>query len=60
MSGWSAAATTIRGGERRRPPAQSPVPMIRWSEEREAELAELAAKGAGDLSVSLGHRGVAR
>ncbi len=32
------------------------VPMIRWSEEREAELAELAVKGAGDLSVSLGHR----
>jgi hypothetical protein len=30
--------------------------MIRWSEEREAELAELAAKGADDLSVSLGHR----
>ncbi|MET7620132.1 IclR family transcriptional regulator [Streptomyces sp. NPDC005408] len=36
------------------------VPMIRWSEEREAELAELAAKGAGDLSVSLGHRGGTR
>ncbi|MFD4941447.1 IclR family transcriptional regulator [Streptomyces sp. NPDC058239] len=33
------------------------VPMIRWSKEREAELAELAAKGACDLSVSLGHRG---
>ncbi|MEU8952770.1 IclR family transcriptional regulator [Streptomyces sp. NPDC048518] len=33
------------------------VPMIRWSEERESELAELAAKGAGDLSVRLGHRG---
>ncbi|WP_149182188.1 IclR family transcriptional regulator [Streptomyces sp. TRM49041] len=33
------------------------VPMIRWSEEREAELAELAAKGADDLSASLGHRG---
>ncbi|MDT9683542.1 IclR family transcriptional regulator [Streptomyces sp. TRM76323] len=33
------------------------VPMIRWSEEREAELAELAAKGAADLSVRLGHRG---
>ncbi|APY85382.1 IclR family transcriptional regulator [Streptomyces alfalfae] len=32
------------------------VPMIRWSEERERELAELAAKGAGDLSVRLGHR----
>ncbi|MGV9878749.1 IclR family transcriptional regulator [Streptomyces sp. NPDC003006] len=36
------------------------VPMIRWSEERESELAELAAKGAGDLSVRLGHRGGAR
>ncbi|MFF8653517.1 IclR family transcriptional regulator [Streptomyces huasconensis] len=33
------------------------VPMIRWSEERERELADLAAKGAGDLSVRLGHRG---
>ncbi|MBD0741274.1 IclR family transcriptional regulator [Streptomyces sp. CBMA152] len=33
------------------------VPMIRWSGEREAELAELALKGAGDLSVRLGHRG---
>ncbi|OEJ28151.1 IclR family transcriptional regulator [Streptomyces agglomeratus] len=32
------------------------VPMIRWSEAREAELAELAAKGAADLSVRLGHR----
>ncbi|MEU4348050.1 IclR family transcriptional regulator [Streptomyces sp. NPDC023838] len=32
------------------------VPMIRWSEAREAELAELALKGAGDLSVRLGHR----
>ncbi|MGW7084394.1 IclR family transcriptional regulator [Streptomyces sp. BA2] len=33
------------------------VPMIRWSEQREQELAELAAKGAGDLSERLGHRG---
>ncbi|MEV6549633.1 IclR family transcriptional regulator [Streptomyces sp. NPDC051597] len=33
------------------------VPMIRWTEAREAELAELALKGAGDLSVRLGHRG---
>ncbi len=33
------------------------VPMIRWTEERERELADLAAKGAGDLSVRLGHRG---
>ncbi|MEU6995367.1 IclR family transcriptional regulator [Streptomyces sp. NPDC046465] len=33
------------------------VPMIRWSEQRESELAELAAKGADDLSLRLGHRG---
>jgi DNA-binding IclR family transcriptional regulator len=33
------------------------VPMIRWSEERETELAELAAKGASDLSTRLGYRG---
>jgi IclR family KDG regulon transcriptional repressor len=32
------------------------VPMIRWSEQREQELADLAAKGAGDLSERLGHR----
>ncbi|MFF2409382.1 IclR family transcriptional regulator [Streptomyces sp. NPDC058092] len=36
------------------------VPMIRWSEEGEAELAELAARGAADLSARLGHRGGAR
>ncbi|MEV5597750.1 IclR family transcriptional regulator [Streptomyces sp. NPDC052496] len=33
------------------------VPMIRWSEERCAELAGLARKGAGELSARLGHRG---
>ncbi|MBQ0984843.1 IclR family transcriptional regulator [Streptomyces sp. F63] len=33
------------------------VPMIRWSEERHAELAELAAKGAAELSGRLGYRG---
>ncbi|MEU2428404.1 IclR family transcriptional regulator [Streptomyces sp. NPDC007861] len=33
------------------------VPMSRWSDQRESELAELAAKGAADLSVRLGHRG---
>ncbi|MFF1417681.1 IclR family transcriptional regulator [Streptomyces sp. NPDC058200] len=33
------------------------VPMSRWSDEREAELAQLAAKGADALSVRLGHRG---
>ncbi|WNE96365.1 IclR family transcriptional regulator [Streptomyces luomodiensis] len=32
------------------------VPTIRWSEERQAELEELAAKGAAELSVRLGHR----
>ena len=36
------------------------VPMSRWSEQRELELGELAAKGAADLSLRLGHRGVAR
>ncbi|MFD3518374.1 IclR family transcriptional regulator [Streptomyces sp. NPDC058657] len=36
------------------------VPMIRWTEEREAELAGLAAKGAADLSLRLGHRGAGR
>jgi DNA-binding IclR family transcriptional regulator len=35
------------------------VPMIRWSEERRAELEELAVKGAADLSERLGHRSVA-
>ncbi len=34
------------------------VPMIRWSDERHAELSRLAAKGAADLSERLGHRGV--
>ncbi|NBM21120.1 IclR family transcriptional regulator [Streptomyces sp. GC420] len=33
------------------------VPMIRWSEERQAELEQLAVKGAADLSTRLGHRG---
>ncbi|MFC7303789.1 IclR family transcriptional regulator [Streptomyces monticola] len=36
------------------------VPMIRWSEEREDELSELAGKGAADLSVRLGYRGGTR
>ncbi|WP_329188029.1 IclR family transcriptional regulator [Actinacidiphila glaucinigra] len=36
------------------------VPMIRWSEERRAELEELAAKGAAELSERLGHRDGAR
>ncbi|MFE7568170.1 IclR family transcriptional regulator [Streptomyces sp. NPDC057539] len=33
------------------------VPMIRWSDAREEELARLATKGAGALSARLGHRG---
>lgn len=33
------------------------VPMIRWSEEREEELAALAVEGAEDLSGRLGHHG---
>ncbi|WP_299538294.1 IclR family transcriptional regulator [uncultured Streptomyces sp.] len=33
------------------------VPMSRWSEEREDELARLAAKGADALSGRLGHHG---
>ncbi|MFJ2113895.1 MULTISPECIES: IclR family transcriptional regulator [unclassified Streptomyces] len=33
------------------------VPMIRWSDEREEELARLALKGAAALSARLGHRG---
>ncbi|WP_433544036.1 IclR family transcriptional regulator (plasmid) [Streptomyces sp. CA-294286] len=36
------------------------VPMIRWTEERERELGELAAKGAADLSLRLGYRGMPR
>ncbi|GAA3235584.1 IclR family transcriptional regulator [Streptomyces thermocoprophilus] len=35
------------------------VPMIRWSDERRAELEQLAAKGAADLSERLGHRSAA-
>ncbi|GGU43684.1 transcriptional regulator [Streptomyces daghestanicus] len=35
------------------------VPMIRWSDERRAELEQLAAKGAADLSEHLGHRSAA-
>ncbi|MEV1019030.1 IclR family transcriptional regulator [Streptomyces sp. NPDC050264] len=35
------------------------VPMIRWSDAREGELAQLAVKGAADLSERLGHRGQA-
>ncbi|MGW1022116.1 IclR family transcriptional regulator [Streptomyces sp. NPDC002577] len=34
------------------------VPMIRWSDDRQGELEQLAAKGAADLSERLGYRGV--
>ncbi|MFI6686374.1 IclR family transcriptional regulator [Streptomyces sp. NPDC050485] len=54
----SCVAAPVRDGAGRVVAALSvSVPMIRWSEEREAELAGLAEKGAGDLSVRLGHRG---
>ncbi|MCX3059971.1 IclR family transcriptional regulator [Streptomyces beihaiensis] len=33
------------------------VPMIRWSDALESDLAQLAVKGAADLSERLGHRG---
>ncbi|NLU71634.1 IclR family transcriptional regulator [Streptomyces sp. HNM0575] len=32
------------------------VPTVRWSEERRDELADLAVKGAAELSCRLGHR----
>jgi DNA-binding IclR family transcriptional regulator len=35
------------------------VPMVRWSEDRRAELEQLATKGATELSERLGHRTVA-
>ncbi|MEU3505434.1 IclR family transcriptional regulator [Streptomyces hundungensis] len=54
----SCVAAPVRDGTGRVVAALSiSVPMIRWSGERESELAELAQKGAGDLSVRLGHRG---
>ncbi|MFF7700891.1 IclR family transcriptional regulator [Streptomyces lydicus] len=54
----SCVAAPVRDGTGRVVAALSiSVPMIRWNEEREAELAELAAKGASDLSVRLGYRG---
>ncbi|MBW5425531.1 helix-turn-helix domain-containing protein [Streptomyces sp. BG9H] len=57
----SCVAAPVRDGAGRVVAALSiSVPMIRWSEAREQELAELAAKGADDLSVRLGHRGDAR
>lgn len=54
----SCVAAPVRDGAGRVVAALSiSVPMIRWSEDRERELAGLAAKGADDLSVRLGHRG---
>jgi IclR family KDG regulon transcriptional repressor len=34
------------------------VPTIRWSDDRRAELGQLAAEGATELSIRLGHRKV--
>lgn len=57
----SCVAAPVRDGAGRVVAALSiSVPMIRWTEEREADLADLATKGADDLSVSLGHREAAR
>ncbi|MDT9687105.1 IclR family transcriptional regulator [Streptomyces sp. P9(2023)] len=54
----SCVAAPVRDGAGRVVAALSvSAPVIRWSEERERELVELAAKGAADLSVRLGHRG---
>ncbi|WP_030562114.1 IclR family transcriptional regulator [Streptomyces aureocirculatus] len=54
-------AAPVRDGARHVVAALSvSVPMIRWTEERETELADLAVKGAADLSARLGHRGAAR
>ncbi|MFE9370535.1 IclR family transcriptional regulator [Streptomyces sp. NPDC006711] len=55
----SCVAAPVRDGAGRVVAALSvSVPMVRWSERREAELAELAQKGAADLSERLGHRGM--
>ncbi|MFF8289590.1 IclR family transcriptional regulator [Streptomyces sp. NPDC016309] len=57
----SCVAAPVRDGSGRVVAALSiSVPVIRWTEQREAELAALAAKGAEDLSLRLGHRGGAR
>ncbi|MET9954886.1 IclR family transcriptional regulator [Streptomyces sp. NPDC006339] len=53
----SCVAAPVRDGSGRVVAALSiSVPVIRWSEEREAELGALAARGAADLSLRLGHR----
>jgi DNA-binding IclR family transcriptional regulator len=56
----SCVAAPVRDGTGRVVAALSiSVPMIRWSEERRAELETLAARGAAELSARLGHRGAA-
>ncbi|MER7518374.1 IclR family transcriptional regulator [Streptomyces sp. NPDC126499] len=53
----SCVAAPVRDGSGRVVAALSiSVPVIRWSEERETELTTLAARGAADLSLRLGHR----
>ncbi|MFF3171824.1 IclR family transcriptional regulator [Streptomyces sp. NPDC057900] len=54
----SCVAAPVRDGGGRVVAALSiSVPMIRWSDEREQELASLAAAGAEALSARLGHHG---
>ncbi|MCX4726791.1 IclR family transcriptional regulator [Streptomyces sp. NBC_01306] len=54
----SCVAAPVRDGSGRVVAALSiSVPMIRWSEERESELEQLALDGAAELSTRLGHRG---
>lgn len=53
----SCVAAPVRDGTGRVVAALSiSVPVIRWSDDREDELALLAADGAADLSARLGHR----
>ncbi|WP_328538935.1 IclR family transcriptional regulator [Streptomyces sp. NBC_00344] len=55
----SCVAAPVRNGAGRVVAALSiSVPMIRWSDERESELEQLALKGAAELSTRLGHRGL--
>ncbi|MFJ2895411.1 IclR family transcriptional regulator [Streptomyces sp. NPDC087218] len=54
----SCVAAPVRDGSGRVVAALSiSVPMVRWTDGREGELAGLAARGAADLSERLGHRG---
>lgn len=53
----SCVAAPVRNGAGRVVAALSiSVPMIRWSDDRESELEQLALKGAAELSTRLGHR----